>query len=214
MTPKSDLLSILVELSQSLAVFLVLFYLYCRSPLFRPLRTEWLRPQARLNLYLFFSAIAILAALPFMIPDMIGLKLTGEHYVFYLQPRVGKGGKDFLAFKFATMLKDSPNMAGGVLILLDMMSDTPEKPKHGFSLGTGMHGGTIFVRGGVDESRLSKEVGVFELTADDCAVLEEYLKDYCKDFGLKLKDVMKEKFVKILPKSKRPYGNMYCAMPR
>ena len=105
-------------------------------------------------------------------------------------------------------------MAGGVLVLLAMMSDTPEKAKHGYSLGTGMHGGTIFVRGGVDESRLSQEVGVFEPTAEDLTLLEEYLADYCQDFGLKLKDVMKEKFVKILPKSKRPYGNMYCAMPR
>jgi len=105
-------------------------------------------------------------------------------------------------------------MAGGVLILLDMMSDTPEKPKHGFCLGTGMHGGTIYVRGGVDESRLSKEVGVFELTEEDSAALEGYLKEYCQDFGLKLKDVLMEKFVKILPKSKRPYGNMYCAIPR
>lgn len=105
-------------------------------------------------------------------------------------------------------------MAGGVLILLDMLSDNPDKAKHGFSLGTGMHGGTIFVRGGVDESRLSREVGVFELSAEDLIMLEEYLTDYCKDFGLKLKDVLQEKFVKILPKSKRPYGNMYCAMPR
>lgn len=53
--------------------------------------------------------------LPFMIPIMIALKLSGEHYVFYLQKRVGKGGKDFPVFKFATMLKDSPNLPGGVL---------------------------------------------------------------------------------------------------
>lgn len=62
-----------------------------------------------------FSAIAILILLPFMIPIMIGLKLTGEHYIFYLQPRVGRGGKEFMVFKFATMLKDSPNLPGGVL---------------------------------------------------------------------------------------------------
>lgn len=105
-------------------------------------------------------------------------------------------------------------MAGGVLILLDMLSDSPEKARHGYSLGTGMHGGTIFVREGVDESRLSMEVGVFDLTIDDLAMLEEYLADFCKDFGLNLKEVMKEKFVKILPRSKRPYSNMYCAMPR
>jgi len=62
-----------------------------------------------------FSSVAIVVLLPFMIPIMIGLKLTGEHYIFYLQPRVGKGGHDFMVLKFATMLKDSPNMPGGVL---------------------------------------------------------------------------------------------------
>ena len=62
-----------------------------------------------------FSALAIVVLFPFMIPIMIALKLTGEHYIFYLQPRVGKGGKDFKVIKFATMLKDSPNLPGGVL---------------------------------------------------------------------------------------------------
>jgi glutamate synthase domain-containing protein 3 len=105
-------------------------------------------------------------------------------------------------------------MAGGVLVLLGMISDNPEKDKHGFSFGTGMHGGTIYVRGGVDESRLSREVGVFELTEEDEKSLKGYLADYCADFGLDLDEVLKEKFVKVLPKSKRPYGNMYCQMPR
>jgi len=62
-----------------------------------------------------FSALAIVVLFPFMIPIMIALKLTGEHYIFYLQTRVGKGGKDFKVLKFATMLKDSPNLPGGVL---------------------------------------------------------------------------------------------------
>lgn len=105
-------------------------------------------------------------------------------------------------------------MAGGVLVLLGMFSDEPEKPKHGFRFGTGMHGGVIFVRGEVDEGRLSKEVGVFDLSDDDTKELEEYLKDYCKDFKLDLKTVMSEKFVKVLPKSKRPYGDLYCPMPK
>ncbi len=62
-----------------------------------------------------FSLIAMVILFPFMLPIMIALKLSGEHYVFYLQPRVGKGGRDFRVFKFATMLKDSPNLPGGVL---------------------------------------------------------------------------------------------------
>jgi glutamate synthase domain-containing protein 3 len=105
-------------------------------------------------------------------------------------------------------------MAGGVLILLGMFSDNPDKPMHGFRFGTGMHGGVIYVRGGVDESKLAFEVGVFEPTAEDRKELEEYLKDYCKDFKLDLNEILKEKFVKIVPKSSRPYGNMYCPMPK
>lgn len=66
-----------------------------------------------------FSGIAIIVLFPFMIPVMIGLKLTGEHYIFYRQPRVGKGGEIFYVLKFATMLKDSPSMAGGVLTQKD-----------------------------------------------------------------------------------------------
>ena len=54
-----------------------------------------------------------------MIPIMICLKLTGEHHVFYLQPRVGKNGKMFYVMKFATMLKDSPNLPGGYITQTD-----------------------------------------------------------------------------------------------
>ena len=49
-----------------------------------------------------------------MIPIMIGLKLTGEHDIFYGQERIGKGGKPFKVLKFATMLRNSPNMEGGL----------------------------------------------------------------------------------------------------
>ncbi len=105
-------------------------------------------------------------------------------------------------------------MAGGVLVLLGMFTDAPDKAKHGFRFGTGMHGGVIYVRGGVDEAKLSTEVGVFDLTPEDRQELEGYLQEFSKDFKLDLKEIMREKFVKILPKSKRPYGNMYCAMPR
>lgn len=66
-----------------------------------------------------FSGIAIIILFPFMIPIMIGLKLTGEHDIFYRQKRIGKGGKSFYVLKFATMLRNSPNMAGGVLTQKD-----------------------------------------------------------------------------------------------
>jgi len=61
-----------------------------------------------------FSFLAIVVLTPFMIPIMIALKCSGEHYIFYGQPRIGKGGKEFKLLKFATMLKDSPNLPGGL----------------------------------------------------------------------------------------------------
>ena len=61
-----------------------------------------------------FSSLAIIILFPFMIPIMIALKITAQHYVFYGQIRVGRYSKDFKLLKFATMLKDSPNLPGGL----------------------------------------------------------------------------------------------------
>jgi lipopolysaccharide/colanic/teichoic acid biosynthesis glycosyltransferase len=68
---------------------------------------------------IFFSSIAIIIIFPFMIPIMIILKLTGEHDIFYTQIRVGKHGKPFRVLKFATMLRDSPNLPGGLITAPD-----------------------------------------------------------------------------------------------
>jgi lipopolysaccharide/colanic/teichoic acid biosynthesis glycosyltransferase len=63
------------------------------------------------------SLITILVLVPFMIPVMIILKLTGEHYIFYYQPRIGREGKEFKIVKFATMLLNSPNIGTGEISL-------------------------------------------------------------------------------------------------
>lgn len=61
------------------------------------------------------SATALTFLSPVFAVIMIILKFTGEHEVFYLQQRVGLNGNVFNLIKFATMLKDSPNMPDGVL---------------------------------------------------------------------------------------------------
>lgn len=63
------------------------------------------------------SLIAFLILLPFLFPIIIILLLTGEHEVFYLQKRVGFKNERFQIWKFATMLKNSPNMGTGSLTL-------------------------------------------------------------------------------------------------
>lgn len=71
------------------------------------------------------SSICLLILSPLLIPIMIGLKLTGEGYIFFLQRRVGYKNTEFDIYKFATMLKDSPNMAGGYLTTLKDPRITP-----------------------------------------------------------------------------------------
>jgi lipopolysaccharide/colanic/teichoic acid biosynthesis glycosyltransferase len=61
------------------------------------------------------SGIAILILSPLLIPIIIGLKFTGEGYVFYKQERVGYKNEPFLIWKFATMLKNSSKMPGGIM---------------------------------------------------------------------------------------------------
>ena len=64
-----------------------------------------------------FSLIALLLLSPLLVPIVIALRFTGEGEVFYLQERVGKSGKKFKLFKFATMLKNSPNIGTGTVTM-------------------------------------------------------------------------------------------------
>lgn len=53
-------MNILFSLVQTMSVFLVVAYLYCKSPGFKPLTTESLRLQDKVYLYFFFSAISLM----------------------------------------------------------------------------------------------------------------------------------------------------------
>jgi lipopolysaccharide/colanic/teichoic acid biosynthesis glycosyltransferase len=76
-------------------------------------------------MYLFFkriidillAGIAFILLSPILIPVMIILVCTGEHKVFYFQKRVGYKNNMFDIWKFATMLKNSPNIGTGEITL-------------------------------------------------------------------------------------------------
>jgi lipopolysaccharide/colanic/teichoic acid biosynthesis glycosyltransferase len=61
-----------------------------------------------------FALVALVIVLPVLIPVCIGLLLTGEHYVFYFQKRIGFKNRPFDIWKFATMLKASPSLGTGL----------------------------------------------------------------------------------------------------
>ena len=60
-----------------------------------------------------FSATALLVLAPLLVPLAFALRFTGEGEVFFMQPRVGRGGRVFGLYKFATMLKNSPSIGTG-----------------------------------------------------------------------------------------------------
>jgi lipopolysaccharide/colanic/teichoic acid biosynthesis glycosyltransferase len=66
-----------------------------------------------------FSGIALVLLSPLLLPLMFILRVTGEGEIFFPQIRVGRCGKHFKLYKFATMLKDSPNMGTGTVTVKD-----------------------------------------------------------------------------------------------
>ncbi len=66
---------------------------------------------------IFFSLIAILFLCPLFFFIILLLKFSGEGEIFFLQNRIGYGGKNFKIFKFATMLKNSPNIGTGSITI-------------------------------------------------------------------------------------------------
>lgn len=74
-----------------------------------------------------FSAALVLLLLlsPLLIPIVVLLRLSGEGYVFYYQRRVGYKNRLFDIWKFATMLKDSPNIGTGTITLRNDPRVTP-----------------------------------------------------------------------------------------
>ena len=69
---------------------------------------------------LFDLTIAVLSLLLLFAPMilvMIILKFTGEGEIFYLQKRLGYLNNEFKIIKFATMVKNSPNIGTGSLTL-------------------------------------------------------------------------------------------------
>jgi len=63
------------------------------------------------------SLIAIAVLSPLLIPVMLILWATGEHYVFYGQNRIGYKNATFKIWKFATMLKASPSLGTGSITM-------------------------------------------------------------------------------------------------
>ena len=72
-----------------------------------------------------FSFIALIVLSPVLLVIILLLSITGEGEVFYRQERVGYQNRMFNILKFATMLKNSPNIGNGDITVKDDSRVTP-----------------------------------------------------------------------------------------
>ena len=70
-----------------------------------------------IDLVIVFTSLVVLS--PLLIIVSLILKFTGEGEVFYLQDRLGYLNSEFKIIKFATMLKNSPNIGTGSITVRD-----------------------------------------------------------------------------------------------
>ncbi|MCE5315654.1 MAG: hypothetical protein ABFD49_04065 [Armatimonadota bacterium] len=100
-------------------------------------------------------------------------------------------------------------MAGGVVIIMGLTL------KHGEShycshVGTGMHGGAIFMRGNIAPHQIGTGVGMPELSDGDIALLDKYIEEYGAIFNIDVSKISPMDFTKLAPLSVRPYKQLYA----
>ncbi len=128
---------------------------------------------------------------------------VGIHMKEYQQKKpvlvIGGTAQDFLG----------EYMSGGILIMLGINLKENENHKANF-IGTGMHGGVIYLSGKVQNSQLGKEVGILEPDDNDKAILVKYIDKFAKHFNYQPDELLNRDFIKLYPKSLRPYGKLYA----
>jgi len=112
---------------------------------------------------------------------------------------IGGTAQDFLA----------EYMAGGTLVLLGLTLGDRESHQASF-VGTGMHGGVVYVRGDIEDYQLGREVGKADLNREDEERLRVAVTEFASHFGYDAGEILKGNFTKLYPKSLRPYGRLYA----
>lgn len=100
-------------------------------------------------------------------------------------------------------------MAGGVLMVLGLTLE-PGEPHQANFIGTGMHGGAMYIRGEIADHQLGKGVGRMPLEAEDEALIKELVEGYVGHFGGDAAAILAQPFLKLVPLSLRPYGRLYA----
>lgn len=99
-------------------------------------------------------------------------------------------------------------MAGGRVVVLNRFD---EKDPVGNDIGTGIHGGAIYIRGNVDKRRLGVGAILADMDNEDIAFLQNVLQTFKATFPyVELSHITLNDFKKITKKGHRPFANLYA----
>jgi glutamate synthase domain-containing protein 3 len=97
-------------------------------------------------------------------------------------------------------------MAGGLILVLGRGSDRPEIDR---GIGSGIHGGRIVIRGGLDESVLGVGAKLSEIPEEGRTEIAPLIKEYAENFGIDANQFLEDRYVTVIPASSRPFASKY-----
>jgi glutamate synthase domain-containing protein 3 len=131
--------------------------------------------------------------------DNIGYR-GGIHMKKYLEKRpilvIGGSARAFLG----------ESMAGGLVIVLGLGDMKPISEQ---GVGSGIHGGEIFVRGTVDKLCLGSGTKQAPVTDEEKAMIRPIIEDFAKSFGIDAGPLLASEYTRIAAISARPFASKY-----
>jgi glutamate synthase domain-containing protein 3 len=131
--------------------------------------------------------------------DNIGYR-GGIHMKRYLEKRpivvIGGSARAFLG----------ESMAGGIIIVLGLKGTQPISEQ---GVGSGIHGGEIFIRGPVNDLCLGGGAKQASVTDEQKAMIRPIIEDFAKSFGIDAAPLLASEYTRIAATSARPFANKY-----
>ena len=97
-------------------------------------------------------------------------------------------------------------MAGGLLIVLGLTGIPPLSER---GIGSGIHGGEIFVRGNVPDNILGVGAKQKPASDDEKHTIAPVVRDFASRFSLDPAPLLASDYTRIVPASTRPFANKY-----
>lgn len=97
--------------------------------------------------------------------------------------------------------------AGGYIIVLDLNHQSIEKNCN--FVGTGMHGGKIFLRTEKLPPNLPKQILASQATKEDLKEIKPFIHEFCEAFDREEQEILDSTFYVLTPNSNNPYKQLY-----